>query len=115
MLEMVEEPSRRRDEDVGAAAERRLLSAMATPPKMAAPPIGVKRASSRRCSSICAASSRVGASTRARVFPRACPIKRFRIGNRKAAVFPLRSSRRRERRAPGTPAEWRPSEWVLER
>jgi hypothetical protein len=62
---------------------------MATPPKMAAPPIRAKRASCWRCSSICAASSRVGARINARVTPRGRPMSALRIGNMNAAVFPL--------------------------
>ena len=43
---------------------------MPTPPKTAAPLIGVCTAKASRSSRICAASSRVGVSTRARVVPR---------------------------------------------
>src|SRR5215467_6387582 len=61
---------------------------MPTPPNTEPPPTPTWRASCRRCSSICAASSRVGAMTSARVAPRR-PARRCRIGSRNAAVLPL--------------------------
>ena len=55
---------------------------MPTPPKTAAPVIGVwTGAHLARCSSICAASSRVGVRISARVTPRACRMSRCRIGS----------------------------------
>ncbi len=62
---------------------------MPTPPKTAAALIGVCTARSFRSSRICAASSRVGVSTSARVVPRGLSISWCRIGSRKAAVLPL--------------------------
>ena len=62
---------------------------MPTPPKTAAAVIGVCTARSLRSSRICAASSRVGVSTSARVVPRGRPMRLCRIGSRKATVFPL--------------------------
>ena len=81
-----------------------------TPPKTAAPDSGVCTASSRRCSSICAASSRVGVSTSARVTPRGLSISRCRIGRRNAAVLPLpviaQASRSLPSRAGGIACSW---------
>ena len=63
---------------------------MPTPPNTAAPVIGVCTASSLRSSRICAASSRVGVSTSARVVPRGLSDQpRAGSGSRKAAVLPL--------------------------
>src|SRR5512139_1767006 len=62
---------------------------MPTPPKTAALVTGVCTASSWRCASIWAQSSRVGVRTSARVVRRGFPIRRCRIGRPKAAVFPL--------------------------
>ena len=62
---------------------------IATPPKTAAAERGVWTVSAFACSSICAASSRVGVRMRARVTPRFLPIRWLRIGSRKAAVLPL--------------------------
>jgi len=62
---------------------------MPTPPKTAAPDIGVCTAIWLRCSSIWAANSRVGVTMSARVVPRGRPINRCSIGKRNAAVFPL--------------------------
>ena len=62
---------------------------MPTPPKTAAPVTGVCTARALKSSRICAASSRVGASTSARVVRRGLSISRLRIGSRNAAVLPL--------------------------
>ena len=75
---------------VDAAAERVLLRphADAAEDGGAARAACARRARSR-CSSICAASSRVGVRMSARVVPRGLAISRWRIGSRKAAVLPL--------------------------
>ncbi|OGL05659.1 MAG: hypothetical protein A3I03_12270 [Candidatus Rokubacteria bacterium RIFCSPLOWO2_02_FULL_68_19] len=62
---------------------------MPTPPKTAAPDIGVCMAIWFRCSSIWAASSRVGVTISARVTPRRLGMRRCRMGSTKAAVLPL--------------------------
>ena len=60
-----------------------------TPPYTAAAVIGVCTAISFSASRIWAASSRVGVTTRARVFPRGRSMSLCRIGRRNANVFPL--------------------------
>ena len=81
-----------------------------TPPYTAAPVIGVCTASCARSSRICAASSRVGVSTRARVRPRGLSSMRCSSGNTKAAVLPLpvaaQASTSRPSRAGGMAASW---------
>ena len=62
---------------------------MPRPPKTDAVVVRVWRASSRTCCSICAASSRVGVRTSARVVPLGLSVRRCRIGRAKAAVLPL--------------------------
>ncbi len=62
---------------------------MPTPPNTDAAVTGVWTARSLSSSTIWAASSRVGVSTRARVVPRGLSIRRWRIGRTNAAVFPL--------------------------
>ena len=70
----------------------------------------LSRASCRRWSSICAASSRVGVMTSARVAPRGVPARRCRIGSRKAAVLPLpvtaQASTSRPAMAGGMASRW---------
>src|SRR5512141_66368 len=60
-----------------------------TPPITTADVTGVWVAIASSCSTICAASSRVGVSTSARVVPRGREISLLRIGRRNAAVLPL--------------------------
>src|SRR5688572_10800330 len=60
-----------------------------TPPNTDAAVIGVCTARSFRSSRICAASSRVGVITSARVVPRGRSISLWRMGSRNAAVLPL--------------------------
>src|SRR5579871_5742129 len=83
-----------------------------TPPKIAAPVTGVCVARSFRSSRICAASSRVGARTSARVRPRGPPMRWFRMGSRNAAVLPLpvwaHAMRSRPSRAAGMASPWMP-------
>ena len=93
---------------------------MPTPPKTAAAVIGVCTARPSRSSAICAASSRVGVSTSARVVPRGRPISLCRIGRRNAAVLPLpvmaHASRSRPSSAGGMASDWigrRPGEAEL--
>ena len=74
---------------------------MPTPPKTAAAVSGVWTARSFRSSRICAASSRVGVSTSARVVPRGLPISWCRIGSRNAAVLPLPVIAQASRSLPG--------------
>ena len=86
---VIEQPSRRRDDDVDAALERVLLRPHADAAEDRRAGDGVWTASAFRSSRICAASSRVGASTSARVVRRGLSMRRFRIGSRNAAVLPL--------------------------
>ncbi len=83
---------------------------MPTPPKTAAADIEVCTASWRACSSIWAASSRVGVRIRARVTPRVLPERRLKIGSRKAAVLPLpvmaQASTSRPSMAGGIESDW---------
>ncbi len=83
---------------------------MPTPPNTGAAVIGVCTARSFSSSTICAASSRVGVSTRARVVPRGLSIRRWRIGSTNAAVFPLpvmaEARTSRPARAGGTASAW---------
>ena len=62
------------------------------------------------CSRICAASSRVGVTTSARVVRRGFPSRRCRIGSRNAAVLPLpvaaHASRSRPSSAGGMASAW---------
>ena len=83
---------------------------MPTPPKTAAPVRRVWRPSSWRCSSICAASSRVGARTRARVVPRGLSDQPLEDRQQeRGGLAAARSSRRRGRPGPRGPAGWRPA------
>jgi hypothetical protein len=89
LTQMVEEPAGRGDDDVDPAAKGVLLGTR--------PDAAEDRGRGDRCvdcrfsnsSRICAASSRVGVRMSARVVPRGRAMRRFRIGRRKAAVFPL--------------------------
>ena len=67
----------------------RTCGSIPTPPYTAAAFRWVYAAKASQCSTIWAASSRVGASTRARVLPRGLSIRACRMGRRNAAVFPL--------------------------
>jgi hypothetical protein len=73
--EVVEQAAGRRDDHVDALRKACSCGPMPTPPNTAAPTSGVCGASAFRCSSIWAASSRVGVSTSARVSPRGLPIE----------------------------------------
>ena len=88
--EVIEKTARRADDDVDAAAERVLLRPHADAAIHGRAAVsGVCTARSFRSSTICAASSRVGVSTSARVVPRGLSISLWRIGSRNAAVLPL--------------------------
>ena len=81
------------------------ISFSAVPSKIDAAVSGVWTAISVRSSRICAASSRVGVRTSARVVPRGFAINLWRMGSRNAAVLPLpvmaQASRSRPSRAGG--------------
>ena len=83
---------------------------MPTPPNTGAAVTGVCTARSFRSSTICAASSRVGVRTSARVVPRGLSISRWRIGSTNAAVLPLpvmaQARTSRPARAGGTASAW---------
>ena len=75
--EVVEQTARRRDEDVHAACGTRAPAGPCRRRRRRRPTeSGVWTASCARCSSICAASSRVGVRTSARVMPRWPPMRR---------------------------------------
>ena len=90
LLEVVQQAARAGDDDVDAGAQGALLRAHAD---AAVDGGGADAACARprslKCSTICAASSRVGARTSARVMPRFLPRSRCRMGSAKAAVLPL--------------------------
>src|SRR5215210_2940771 len=78
---------------------------------MAAARIPACRPRSLKCSTIWAASSRVGARTRARVTPRFWPMSRFRMGSANAAVLPLPVIAQARTSRPST-AGGMPSRWI---